>query len=245
MKKLNRQAVPRVTGRARLDNPRNPREVWVFNRQALIMKARNLPSRFPLRVLALAAALAVPVAHGSAQDSSPAASAPPPSLSHGVAQVLQLSQAKVSDNVIVQYIQNSGTIYPLSAQEIVYLKQQGVSDAVLNAMLDQRRRITGSSEPRTPTAPASAQNTTTSTADSAPTVTYVETTPAYVPSSTVYIIPDTQTYNYYVWYHRPYYYPYVSPYCGWVYPGVTISWGFGGRWGGYYHPGFHGGWHHR
>ncbi len=34
-------------------------------------------------------------------------------------------------------------------------------------------------------------------------MTYVQTAPAYVPSSTVYVIPDTQTYQYYNnYYHR-------------------------------------------
>src|SRR5438067_6721187 len=75
-------------------------------------------------------------------------------LSHGVPQVLQLSQANVGDDVIVRYIQNSGTIYALSAPEIVYLKQEGVSDAVLGAMLDQRKRLTGSTEPAVTTAEA-------------------------------------------------------------------------------------------
>ena len=67
----------------------------------------------------------------------------------------------------------------------------------------------------------------TSTAVAQPTVTYVQT----VPSSTVYVIPDTQTYQYYNNYYPYYgYYPYYS---GWYYPPVSFSFGFGG--------GYHGG----
>jgi hypothetical protein len=177
-----------------------------------------------------------------------------PQLSYGVPQVLQLSQAKIGDSTIVAYIQNSGTIYSLNAAEIVYLKQQGMSDAVLTTMLNQRQRVTQSAAQTAPPAPATATtsqpgSTETSTAVAQPTVTYVQT----VPSSSVYVIPDTQTYNYDAYYYRPYYYPY---YGGWYYPPVTFSFGFGGGYrggyyrggwnggyrGGYYHGG--GGWHH-
>ena len=180
-----------------------------------------------------------------AQTAAPAGSAP--QLSYGVPQVLQLSQAKIGDNTIVAYIQNSGTIYSLNASEIVYLKQQGVSDAVLTTMLNQRQRVTQAAAQTAPQAPATvtmpqpgspdARSAETSTAVAQPTVTYVQT----VPSSTVYVIPDTQTYQYYNNYYPAYgYYPYYS---GWYYPPVSFSFGFGGGYrGGYYHGGWGGGW---
>jgi uncharacterized membrane protein YgcG len=157
-------------------------------------------------------------------------------LSYGVSQIIQLSKAKVSDNTIVNYIQNSGSSYGLDASQIVYLKQQGISDPVINAMLNQPR-------PVAPAAPQTAYSTAGSTATVAaqPAVSYVQTAPAYVPSSTVYVIPDTQTYQYYNNYYQPAYgyYPY---YGGWYYPPVSFSFGFGG---GYYHGGgFHGGYYH-
>jgi hypothetical protein len=221
------------------------------------MKTRNLHRSLPAIAVAIVTTLAVSAGNVAAQDSSASTSSAAPQLSYGVSQVLQLSQAKVSDGVIVQYIQNSGTIYALSAPEIVYLKQQGVSDIVLNTMLDQRRRITGSSEPNTPVSANPAVTQTTATTVVQPTVTYVQTAPAYVPASTVYIIPDTRTYSYNTYYYRPYYYPFVGASYGWGYPGVSLSFGFGGGWGGHYRGGFHsgfhggygggyhGGWHHR
>ena len=81
-----------------------------------------------------------------AQTAAPAGVAPV-QLSYGVPQVLQLSQAKVGDSTIVAYIQNSGTIYSLNASEIIYLKQQGVSDAVITTMLNQRQRVTQTAPP--------------------------------------------------------------------------------------------------
>jgi len=224
-----------------VDNPRNSREVPVLNLQVLVMKTRNLQSS--LLAIAAVTALAFTAGNIVAQDSTTAqpavASQPAPQLSYGVPQVLQLTQAKVSDGIIVSYVQNSGTIYSLTAGEIVYLKQQGVSDNVLNAMLNQRSRLTGSTDPAASTAPIPSAASTAPAPQ--PAVTYVQTTPAYVPSSTVYIIPDTQTYQYDAWYYgyRPYsgYYGYYGSY-----PALSLSFGWGGSYGGY-HGGSYGGWH--
>ena len=165
-----------------------------------------------------------------------------PQLSYGVPQVLQLSQAKIGDSTIVAYIQNTGTIYSLNASEIVYLKQQGVSDAVITTMLNQRQRVTQAAVQTAPQAPATATTSQpgsaeTSTAVAQPTVTYVQT----VPSSTVYVIPDTQTLSTITTIIiRHYgYYPY---YGGWYYPAVSFSFGFGGGYRGGW-DGYHGGWH--
>jgi len=218
------------------------------------MKTRT----FRRSLIAIAAVTALLATNIVAQDASTSATTPnvaqtaagsgsAPQLSYGVPQVLQLSQAKIGDNTIVAYIQNSGTIYSLNASEIVYLKQQGVSDAVLTTMLNQRQRVTQAAAQTAPQAPATvtmpqpgspdARSAETSTAVAQPTVTYVQT----VPSSTVYVIPDTQTYQYYNNYYPAYgCYPYYS---GWYYPPVSFSFGFGGGYrGGYYHGGWGGGW---
>jgi hypothetical protein len=213
------------------------------------MKTQN----FQKPLLATAAVmLAILTRNAVAQDSTtsnvaqPAAASQsaPPQLSYGVPQVLQLAQAKVGDGTIVAYIQNSGTIYTLDASQIVYLRQQGVSDRVVTAMLNQRKNVTASAAQAAPPQNYSsdASSTQTSTAVAQPTVTYVQT----VPTSSVYVIPDTQTYNYAPYYYQPYYYPYYA----WPYPAVSLSFGFGGRWGGGgfhgggWHGGGHGGWHH-
>ncbi len=66
---------------------------------------------------------------------------PPPKLPYGVAEVLKLSQAKVGEDVISSYIQNSGKVYNLGPSDIVYLKEQGVSERIVNQMLDQRKKL--------------------------------------------------------------------------------------------------------
>ena len=214
------------------------------------MKSRNLPR--PLWAIAAVTVTCLFARDVMAQIGSsdaatisnvtPTAALPgsaPVQLSYGVPQVLQMSQAKIGDGTIIAYIQNSGTIYGLNASEIVYLKQQGVSDGVITTMLNQRQRVTQATTQTAPPAPAPAVTSQpgsveTSTAVAQPAVTYVQA----VPSSSVYVIPDTQTYQYYNNYYPAYgYYPYYS---GWGYPPVSFSFGFGG---GYYHGGnYHGGW---
>ncbi len=123
-----------------------------------------------------------------AQDSSaantvqPAAvNAPVPQLAYGVSQIQQLAQAKVGDDTIIAYIKNAGNSYGLNADQIIYLRQQGISDAVITTMLNQPRPGVGVPTPTTP-APQPVASTgyggQVSTATVAPTVTYVQTVPA-------------------------------------------------------------------
>jgi len=144
------------------------------------------------------------------------ASVPP--LSGNESQILRLVQAKVGDDTIVAYIKNSGNGYSLTADQIIYLKQQGLSDAVISAMLNRQPgpAVTVASAPPVPQQSVSTVTTQSgSTATVAPAVTYVQTVP-----STAY-------------YYQPYYYPDYA----W-YPPVAFSFGWGGGWRG---GGFHGG----
>ncbi|HEX3623986.1 MAG TPA: hypothetical protein VH280_01025 [Verrucomicrobiae bacterium] len=159
----------------------------------------------------------------------PAASGP--QLSSAESQVLQLSQAKISDGTIISYIQNSGTVYGLDASQIVYLKQQGVSEGVINAMLNQRSAMAAAAaqqqqqQPQQPQAPAPYDQT-------------AVAQPSSPPPSTTYIVPDSQTVYYDNW-AAPYWnYPAPAYYNTWSW-GVPVYWGWG--WHGGFHPGFHGG----
>jgi hypothetical protein len=214
------------------------------------MKSRNRPSPlltiaavtvtclFARDVMAQTGSSDAATISNVAQTAAPSVGAPV-QLSYGVPQVLQLSQAQVGDSTIIAYVQNSGTIYSLNAPEIIYLKQQGISDAVITTMLNQRQRVAQSAvqapAATTISQPVSAEA---STVVAQPAATYVQT----VPSSTVYVIPDTQTYQYYNNYYPYYsYYPY---YGGWGYPAVSFSFGYGGGYhGGYYRGGYYGGNH--
>ena len=195
------------------------------------MKMINLP--------ATVAGLALLAGVVSAQNTLGVAT---PSLAYGVPQVLQLSQAKVGDDTIIAYVRNSGNSYGLDADQIIYLRQQGVSDNVITTMLSQPKPA--------PSAPVATQpNNTTTTAYVTPAPTYVQT----VPSSSVYVIPDTRAYFYNTYHTAPYIYPYYASCYPSYYPSVSLSFGFGGGYyggyhrgyyGGYHGGGFHGGWHH-
>ena len=99
------------------------------------------------------AVLAVSPLAAIAQDSTvakttPAASTPAsasasptaPQLSYGVPEVLKLSDAKINEDTIIAYIQNSRLSYAgINAAQIVYLHERGVSDRVVAAMLNQSK----------------------------------------------------------------------------------------------------------
>jgi hypothetical protein len=141
-------------------------------------------------------------------------------LPYGVEDVLKMSKAQVSDDVISTYIQNTGTIYSLGPNDIVYLKEQGVSDRIVNTMLDQRR-IANEVAAQAQQQQAATQAPTAVAENNSPV-----TTPAYSDTqatapavtqpaaSSLYVIPyPTPAYPYY---SRPYYsysYPYYSSYC--------------------------------
>lgn len=159
-----------------------------------------------------------------------ASTAPAVRVSYGAGEVLKLVQAKMGVDTIAAFIERSTTTYNLSAEEIVYLRGQGVSDRLITAMLSHAaapvaQPAVTSAAPAGPTqGPVIVQ----------PSTSYVQT----VPAQTVYV--EQPYYGYYGGYY-PYYYGY---------PGVALSFGFGGYYrGGYYHGGgfrgggVHGGFH--
>ncbi len=197
------------------------------------MKTTSL--RSSLLAVSAVAALALSSGNVGAQDSSTASA---PKISYGVAQILKLEQAKVGDSVIINYVQNSGMTYDLKADEIVYLKQQGVSDGVLNAMMNQRPPVAGpsapataSSAPASPSAASYSANSGQATTASAPPMTYIQQQPAQ--PSTVYVVPSPQAY----YYPAPAYYPYYGGSSYW--PPISLSFAWGSYGGGH-----GGGWHH-
>jgi len=203
-------------------------KVWYGNFKGEFMKTNNLQKMLAVMTVA---GLAWSASTTLAQDSSaanpvqPAAvNAPVPQLAYGVPQIMQLAQAKVSDDTIIAYIKNSGNSYGLNADQIIYLRQQGISSAVITTMLSQPRPGVAVATPAMPApwpAASTAYSGPVSTATVAPTVTYVQT------------VPDT------TYYYQPYYYPGYA----W-YPPVSFSFGWGGGYGGYrggYGGGYRGG----
>jgi len=58
----------------------------------------------------------------------------------GLMDVVQMTQQHISDPVIISQIRTSGSVYQLSAQDTIYLKQNGVSDAVITEMMATAQR---------------------------------------------------------------------------------------------------------
>jgi hypothetical protein len=187
-------------------------------------------------------------------------------LPYGVEDVLKLSRAQVSEDVIVNYVHNTGTIYSLSPEVIVYLRNESVSDHVINTMIDQRQNVpaevaaqaASSSASAAPEAPFGSDVQAAAAAQAASQYAqayapagpfYVEAQPAYVPPSTVYVIPFSGG-----GYGYANSYPcYAGGYFG--YGGSTVvinsayrrGWGYGGYSHSYHggsHGGYHGGGHH-
>jgi hypothetical protein len=81
-------------------------------------------------VLTLAAGLAAAVLLGAGANSSSAQALPP-----GVQDVVKLTQAGITDDVILSQLRNAGANYNLTADQIILLKNQGVSQPVIRALL--------------------------------------------------------------------------------------------------------------
>jgi hypothetical protein len=58
----------------------------------------------------------------------------PANLSPGLAEIIKLAQAHVDEGVILAYVKNSGQLYSPSADEILYLKDLGLSQDVIAAL---------------------------------------------------------------------------------------------------------------
>jgi len=200
-------------------------------------------------------ALSLRAAEVSATVSTPVPVAPPVAASvnvtdsatplpYGVADIVKLTRAQVSQDVIISYVQNSRSAFSVSPDDIVRLRNEGVSDRVINAMLDHHSKVMNSL-PQSAPAPVYADNNanpgTSDTQQQQP----VEAPLAPSGGSSTYVIPYPAATAAYYGYYPPYPY-YGYPYYGY-YGGPVISFGFGYGRGGYYHGGGyyggHGGYH--
>ena len=134
-----------------------------------------MKTRIFQKTLAIAAAgsLALLALNASAQNSTGANAAP--QMPSSVTEIMQLTQAKVSDDTIIAYIKNSGNGYSLNAAQIIYLHQHGISDAVINAMINQPKLAGASATVATSNASAPPPAALSASASTA------KTTPLYSP----------------------------------------------------------------
>jgi hypothetical protein len=218
-----------------------------------IMKARILPVLFVTGSLVLldytannlraqsspneanppAAAQAVPAA--TTTPLPPATSAPPPQLSYGAEEVLKLTQAKIGEDTMRTFVESSHLNYDLDALSIIYLRQQGVPETVVTAMLQKSKEVADDAKTAT-SPPAATANAVVVPQTPAPVpqpdATYSQPAPDYSSTYPAYAQPSYDYYDYY---------PY--PYYDYSYPvGFYFGYGYGYHgYRGYNGGGFHGG----
>lgn len=180
-------------------------------------------------------AAAADVQETSVQKAAPSATATatvPVQLSPSAEDILKLSRAKVGDDVIVAFIKGGNRHFDLTASEIVHLRNEGVSDHVLAAMVNQESPVVPAPpSPPQPAAPASAASASAAQDAAAP-------NPPSA-AATVYVVPTSAPSAYAPY---PYYY-------GYSYPAVSVGFAFGtgwgyGHYGGCYSGGYYGGHSH-
>jgi hypothetical protein len=177
---------------------------------------------FPVRVAAIAAVALLNHFTASAAEQPPVVSAASAvQISPNVAEVLKLTSARVGDEIVVAFVGSSKHTYVLGANEIVYLREQGVSDRVITAMLEQHKQApetwTASTPPQNNNSAASAsyiaQPSTSHIAAPSTTTSYVA--PAYAQPPAVYAYPPAGSY--------------YDSRCNWwgILPAISLSFGFG------------------
>jgi hypothetical protein len=115
---------------------------------------------------------------GAMLTASPASNAQttPANLSPDLQEIVKLAQAHMGDDVILSYIKNTGKVYNLSGDDMIYLGSQGISQPVISALL-QTKSGAPALAPTTAPPPYAAPAT-------APPPAYAPTpAPAYAPAS--------------------------------------------------------------
>lgn len=144
-----------------------------------------------------------------------------PQLSPALDQIVKLTKGGVAESVTLAFIQTSQMPYALDAQNIIKLREQGVSSQVITAMMQRNEEIRRATEEAGQTAQSTASTSVASPPSqvvSAPTQTQVVYAPAQTyPASTVSVTYfGSRESNYY-----PGYWGYRSGLSGSYYPGYA------------------------
>jgi hypothetical protein len=165
----------------------------------------------------------------------------PAKLSWGLDEIAKLSKAKVDESVILAFIENSETAYNPTSQDIIQLRELGVSSQIITALMrhgEGLRQTARESQKQVQTEQAAAVAAAPAPATTQPTTVYNPPATYAAPVSTVTYIgyPRYDTYpnyNYGYCYPGSYYYPRYYGYG--YYPRFSLGVHFGGgHYGGYY-----------
>ncbi|MCP5521065.1 MAG: hypothetical protein H7A46_05910 [Verrucomicrobiales bacterium] len=170
-----------------------------------------VPAESPPPVVVVPAA-ANPVPVPAAATAAPQETAPEsPALSPGVAEVVQMARAQVGEQVLLDYVQDSPVAYDMTSAEIVYLKDVGISEPVIQAMMHrgQALRAQAPAAPAVETVPVSSEPPAVAPAEAVTVMAPVPASPVYeTPVAAPAAAPASVTNNYF--------YGSLSPYGSWV-----------------------------
>lgn len=207
---------------------------------------------------ALAARAMVPINGGPVTQAGTAdgGGSPPATLnisSPAVSDVVKMVDAKVDPTVIKAFVQNATTTFNPSANDLIALKNHGVPDEILTAMLERGAQVRTQIAQALQKAPAATPSYTAPpmappvAAEPAPT--YASYPADYAPYSdysygypAAYSYPYSYGYGYSYPYYSSYWPYYGYPYCG--YYGHSYCGHYGYPYGGYYghcYAGYHNG----
>lgn len=156
-------------------------------------------------------------------------------LSPALEEIVKLSKAGVGEPVTLAYIQASPIPYSLDAQDIVRLREQGVTAPVVTAMMqhgDELRRASAESTKQAQTVASVAATAPIVTTPTPASVTYVSA-PSSESSSVSVTYFGTRNSDCYYGYPYTYgvgyptYYSYTPRYYGYGYCGPRVGFGFG------------------
>ncbi|MBS1833216.1 MAG: hypothetical protein JST65_10900, partial [Acidobacteria bacterium] len=102
------------------------------------------PAAAPVKPVAAAPAKAVVSAPAKP---AAAAAAAKPALASGVDTVIQLVKAKRSEEMIVKMLRAGGKAYSLTPQDMLKLTDAGVSDNIINVMMDPKAELAAAPVP--------------------------------------------------------------------------------------------------
>jgi hypothetical protein len=165
--------------------------------------------------------------------------AKPVRLSAGLDEILRLNKAGVEEGVVLAFIQTSPIAYYPTAQEIVILRERGITAPVLTALLQHGAEVRQHNATANANAAAAAPAAT--APPPVPEPTPVNPPAVYAASSPTVIYTGYPSYDYGYGGYYGYYPGYASyygrggyGYYGGYFPGISVGIGFGGHYGGHY-----------
>jgi hypothetical protein len=181
---------------------------------------------------AISAAAQATVTPGAVELSKDAKAA---RFSPGLEDIVKLAKAKVDESVILTFIQNSPVAYNPTAQEIIELRELGISSQVISALIRRgdevrQRAAETAKQSQAAASPPATQNQSSASVPSSvqPTVVYPVISPTVISTYPRYYYAPPYRHYYPSYYYPSYYSCYPRGYYGGFYPSISFGLHFGG-----------------